>query len=95
MDYERTRAPYNRKSIIPDDYNWASLLELEGIPLETHYRRTLENLGKDPGILGIVFRNAQNKIQNPAHLRRLIVDLIDKEPWNSPIRPSARSRALR
>ena len=43
---------------------------------------TLENLGKEPGILGIIFRKAQNKIQNPADLRHLIVDLIDREPWN-------------
>jgi type I restriction enzyme M protein len=87
MDYERTRQrtrpPYNRKSTIPEDYNWASLIELDGIPLEKHYRDTLENLGKEPGILGIIFRKAQNKIQNPAHLRRLIVDLIDKEHWSA------------
>jgi len=83
MDYERTRPPYNHKSTIPEDYNWASLMEVDGIPLERHYRNTLENLGKEPGILGIIFRKAQNKIQNPAHLRRLIVDLIDKEPWSA------------
>jgi len=83
MDYERTRPPYNKKSTIPSDYNWASLIELDGLPLEQHYRNTLENLGKEPGILGIIFRKAQNKIQNPAHLRRLIVDLIDKEPWSA------------
>src|ERR1022692_1219433 len=83
MDYERTRPPYNKKSTIPEDYNWASLVEMDGIPLERHYRNTHENLGKEPGILGIVFRKAQNKIQNPAHLRRLIVDLIDKEPWSA------------
>jgi type I restriction enzyme M protein len=83
MDYERTRPPYNRKSGIPEDYNWASLMEMDGLPLERHYRNTLENLGKEPGILGIIFRKAQNKIQNPAHLRRLIFDLIDKEPWNA------------
>jgi type I restriction enzyme M protein len=83
MDYERTRPPYKHKSTIPEDYNWASLIELDGIPLERHYRNTLENLGKEPGILGIIFRKAQNKIQNPAHLRRLIVDLIDKEPWSA------------
>jgi type I restriction enzyme M protein len=83
MDHERTRSPYKRKSTIPEDYNWASLIELDGLPLERHYRNTLENLGKEPGILGIIFRKAQNKIQNPAHLRRLIVDLIDKEPWSA------------
>ena len=38
MDYERTRPPYNRKSTIPEDYNWASLLELDGIPLEKKFR---------------------------------------------------------
>jgi type I restriction enzyme M protein len=83
MDYERTRPPYKNKSTIPAEYNWASLMELDGLPLERHYRNTLENLGKEPGILGIIFRKAQNKIQNPAHLRRLIVDLIDKEPWSA------------
>jgi type I restriction enzyme M protein len=30
-----------------------------------------------------IFRKAQNKIQDPAKLRRLIVDLIDKEQWSS------------
>ena len=83
MDYERTRPPYRRKSTIPEHYNWASLIELDGLPLERHYRNTLENLGKEPDILGIIFKKAQNKIQNPAHLRRLIVDLIDKEPWSA------------
>ena len=50
---------------------------------EVHYRHTLEELGKRPGMLGVIFRKAQNKIQDPAKLRRLIVDLIDKEQWSS------------
>ena len=33
------------------------------------------------GMLGIVFRKAQNKIQDSAKLPRLIVDLVDKERW--------------
>ena len=77
MDYERTRPPYNKKSSIPVDYNWATRMELDGIPLEKHYRDILENLGKEPGILGIIFRKAQNKIQNPAQLRRLIKANLD------------------
>lgn len=51
--------------------------------LETHYRHALEELGKRAGMLGIIFRKAQNRIQDPAKLRRLIVDLIDKEQWSS------------
>jgi len=34
-------------------------------------------------MLGVIFRKAQNKIQDPAKLRRLVVDLIDKEQWTS------------
>jgi hypothetical protein len=32
MDYERPRPPYNKKSTIPAEYNWASLVELDGLP---------------------------------------------------------------
>src|SRR4030067_359481 len=55
----------------------------DGDDLETHYRHVLETLGKRSGMLGVIFRKAQNKIQDPAKLRRLIVDLIDKEQWSS------------
>lgn len=34
-------------------------------------------------MLGLIFRKAQNKIQDPAKLRRLIADLIDREQWLS------------
>ena len=42
-----------------------------------------KNLAKEPGLIGVIFRKAQNKIQDPAKLRRLIADLIDKEEWSS------------
>jgi type I restriction enzyme M protein len=53
----------------------------DGDELEAHYRHTLETLGKRGGMLGVIFRKAQNKIQDPAKLRRLIADLIDRERW--------------
>jgi type I restriction enzyme M protein len=81
MAHEQTQPPLNRPSIVPEDYNWPSLLELDGDALEIHYRKTLENLGKQGGMLGTIFRKAQNKIQDPAKLRRLIADLIDREQW--------------
>jgi type I restriction enzyme M protein len=34
-------------------------------------------------MLGVLFRKAQNKIQNPALLRRLMAQLIDKVEWTS------------
>ena len=79
----RSKPPFNRPAIIPKDLDWASLLRLDGDPLETHYRHILTELGKSKGTLGVIFRKAQNKIQDPAKLRRLIADLIDKEQWMS------------
>jgi type I restriction-modification system DNA methylase subunit len=58
-------------------------LDVEGDALEIHYRHILETLAKERGMLGVIFRKAQNKIQDPAKLRRLIADLIDKEEWTS------------
>ena len=68
-------------STVPKAFDWPSLLARDGDELETHYRHVLETLGKRPGMLGVIFRKAQNKIQDSAKLRRLIVDLIDKEQW--------------
>jgi type I restriction enzyme M protein len=83
MADEQSRPPYNKPSPIPKGFGWDKLLALDGDDLEIHYRHTLEELGKRPGMLGIIFRKAQNKIQDPSKLRRLIVDLIDKETWSS------------
>jgi type I restriction enzyme M protein len=83
MADEQTRRPFNKPSAIPRGFGWDVLVKLDGDELETHYRHTLEELGKRPGMLGIIFRKAQNKIQDPAKLRRLIADLIDKEEWSS------------
>ncbi|MHB1550183.1 MAG: class I SAM-dependent DNA methyltransferase [Vulcanimicrobiaceae bacterium] len=81
MADEQRRPPFNRSSVVPDALDWPSLLRLDGDELEVHYRHILAELGKHPGMLGIVFRKAQNRIQDPAKLTRLIVDLIDKEQW--------------
>jgi type I restriction enzyme M protein len=83
MADEQSRPPFNNKSPIPEKYSWPALLKRDGDELEMHYRHTLEELGKEPGLIGVIFRKAQNKIQDPAKLRRLIADLIDKEEWSS------------
>src|SRR5213595_601946 len=83
MADEQSRPPFNKKSPIPEKYSWPELLKRDGDELEIHYRHTLEELGKEPGLIGVIFRKAQNKIQDPAKLKRLIADLIDKEQWSS------------
>jgi type I restriction enzyme M protein len=83
MADERKQLDPKHAPRIPKDYDWQSLVGPEGEALEIHYRKTLENLGKESGMLGVIFRKAQNKIQDPAKLRRLIADLIDREQWTS------------
>ncbi len=69
-----------KASPIPARLGWPSLLKRDGDDLETHYRHILTELGKGSGMIPVIFRKAQNKIQDPAKLRRL-VDLIDGETW--------------
>jgi type I restriction enzyme M protein len=83
MADERTKAPYNQSSPVPDKYGWQSLVKKDGDELFAHYLRSLEALGKEKGLLGLIFNKSQNKFQDPAKLRRLIVDLIDKEDWSA------------
>jgi type I restriction enzyme M protein len=81
MADEQTKPPFGRPSIVPDTLDWASLVRLDGDELDVHYRHILVELGKSKGTLGVIFRKAQNKIQDPAKLKRLVSDLIDKEQW--------------
>jgi len=80
MDDEQTKPPFNRDSKIPTEYNWISLLDKDGDELEVQYRHILENLGRESGLMGVIFRKSQNKVQDPAKLKRLI-DMIEKETW--------------
>lgn len=80
MADELCHPPFNRPRIIPEDYDWASLRDKDGDALEVQYRKTLDTLGKKSGMLGVIFRKSQNKIQDPAKLRRLI-ELISGETW--------------
>ncbi len=82
LAHEYAQEPYNRDTHIPKSYDWASLRSKTGEPLEAHYLATLHGLGQEPGMLGAIFFKAQNKIQDPAKLSRL-VQMIDAENWIS------------
>ncbi len=69
--------------LIPKAVNWKSLERLDGDDLDQHYRHILVELGKKAGLLGTIFRKAQNKIQDPAKLKRLVSDLIGREQWTT------------
>jgi len=83
MADERSRPPWNQPSLIPAAYAWPTLVARDGDDLFDHYRHALEKLGQEKGTLGLIFGRARNKFQDPAKLRRVIVDLIDAEDWSS------------
>ena len=80
MADEYSQPPYNRKVGIPAEYNWQSLKAKRGAELEVHYVTLLRELGNKPGMLGTIFTKAQNKIQDPAKLYRLI-DMVNETQW--------------
>src|SRR5689334_12705136 len=82
MAHERATRPLRPERIVPDEYSWQKLLDADGAELENEYTRILQGLGREPGTLGVIFRKAQNRVQDPAKLKRLIHDLIDAEQWS-------------
>lgn len=80
MADEYGKAPYNRDVGVPEAHNWASLRPLKGAELEAHYIESLRYLGTQKGMLGQIFTKAQNKIQDPAKLARLI-EMVDGVQW--------------
>src|SRR2546428_7327150 len=81
MADELANPPFSRPPLVQAGLNWESLIDRDGDELEVQYRHVLAELGRGPGTLGVIFRKAQNRIQDPAKLRRLVVDLIGQESW--------------
>lgn len=79
MAHEYSLPPRSRDVGIPEKYNWESL-NLKGAALEAHYIELLRELGKKKGMLGQIFTKAQNKIQDPAKLSRLI-SMVGETNW--------------
>jgi type I restriction enzyme M protein len=82
MADEYAKPPYNRDVGVPKKYNWASLRALKGAELEGHYIETLRELGTEKGMLGQIFTKAQNKIQDPAKLAR-VIEMVNDTQWTT------------
>jgi len=71
---------------IPAEFQWSELSSKSGDELEVHYRHTLENLGKQPGLVGIIFRKARNDGDE------FVRGSQDKREYRSLIGPETRFR---
>ena len=83
MADERATRSLNPERVVPEEYSWNRLLGLSGEELEDTYNHILRGLAGQPGVLGTIYRGAQNKISNPSQLKTLIVDFLDRENWSA------------
>lgn len=79
MDEERSEH-IGEPSVLPADCRWGAIRDLQGEALAQRYSAILETLSRKDGLIGAVFLKAQNEIQDPAKLRRMVT-LIDGETW--------------
>ncbi len=83
MADQLTEPPHNKPAIVPTELGWKALLPLDGVALEDKYRDILEKLSRKSGMLGVIFKSARCEIHNPAILKQVIVNLLDKVDWLS------------
>lgn len=81
MDYENSEL-FDEESAIPEEYRWDKLIGLDGLDLTKQYEDTLDALSKQSDLIGTIFTKAQNKIDKPVYLKKVIT-LIDGETWLS------------
>ena len=79
MDDENTKL-FGEDSAIPEGYRWDDLLSLDGLVLTKQYEKTLEVLQKEDNLIGTIYTKAQNKIDKPVYLKK-VISLIDEEKW--------------
>lgn len=81
MDYENSEL-FEEESSIPEEYRWDKLKSLDGTDLTEHYEKALDALSKQSNLIGTIFTKAQNKIDKPVYLKK-VISLIDGETWLS------------
>ena len=80
MDDEKVKL--GLASALPAGYAWKDLTSLEGLELLRHYEETLKTLSRQDNLIGTIFTKAQNKIEQPVLLKKVIA-LIESENWLS------------
>jgi type I restriction enzyme M protein len=82
MAHEYSKPPYEKDTHIPPGLSWPTLVDnnISGVDLERQYLLILQELGSQPGMIGQIYFKAQNKIQDPAKLYKL-VRLINEDTW--------------
>lgn len=81
MDDENCKL-FDEESEVPVGYRWEDLINLDGFDLVSQYEKTLSVLSKQENLIGTIYTKAQNKIDKPVYLKKVIT-LIDEQRWLS------------
>ena len=82
MADEYGKPPYNRPTGLPEDCRWECLAGKSGAELFDTYKKMLDKLGAQGGMLQEIFTGAQNKMSSPAILAR-VIQMIGAETWTA------------
>ena len=79
MDAENVEM-FGEESAIPAECQWHELTKLDGLELVKQYEDTLRVLSSKDNLIGTIYTKAQNKIDKPVYLKKVIT-MIDDEQW--------------
>lgn len=81
MDAENVEM-FAEESKIPIGYQWNDLVTLDGLDLISQYENTLKKLSGQDNLIGTIYTKAQNKIDKPVYLKKVIT-LLNQYNWLS------------
>lgn len=80
LKMDKENRELGEESAIPEGYHWEELTALDGTDLLKQYEETLDFLSRQDNLIGTIFTKAQNKIDKPVYLKKVIT-MIDEEDW--------------
>ncbi len=81
MDDENVET-FGEESALPVGCRWSDLKAEMGEDLVNTYEKILDTLSKEENLIGTIFTKAQNKIDKPVYLKK-VIDMIAEEDWLS------------
>ena len=79
MDFENVNT-FGEESSLPVGCRWEDLINEKGEDLVDTYEKILDTLSKEDNLIGTIFTKAQNKIDKPVYLKK-VIDMIGEEDW--------------
>ena len=79
MDHENVEM-FEEESALPVGCRWFDLIAEKGEDLVDTYEKILDTLSKEDNLIGTIYTKAQNKIDKPVYLKK-VIDMIAEESW--------------